>query len=447
MTIPAEHVHRRLFHFTHVDNLPGLLRSGFLANNHPQFPRTDHRSVAAASIQDRRANMVVPCGPGGVVHDYVPLYFGSISPMLLGVVNAQNVDQFDMLYFEFPISLIDRADVVFTNASANTTQPPSFFSDPRDLNQLDWAAIDDRKWGGAGAYKNRRMAEALVKTQLPLSAATCCVVWNENIANDVRNIAAQAGTAMPAVTTEDPQRRHFFTGFASGSQASLIAGPKEIALRFEDAVQEILASGTPPQNARFPTLQAMLNGLRENFGSLPHTAELVGLKSANGMHKHTVDRHTQDVVAKLRALPGFQTLDPKRQDLVELAAYLHDIGKGPKSRWAKFGGTQQVDNNHPVGAMPMMVEILTHHVASAKPKTVRRLLKLICYHDLVGDIIGRDRDERQLVDVAENRLDLDMLILIGHADASSLQERWEWNFVQKAAALRNRCAPLLASDS
>lgn len=99
MPIPANHAHRYIYHFTHIDNLRDLLKTGFLAKNHPNFPTVGGRSIAAESIQARRATMPVTCGPGGVVHDYVPLYFGSVSPMLLSVVRAKNVDQMDILYF------------------------------------------------------------------------------------------------------------------------------------------------------------------------------------------------------------------------------------------------------------------------------------------------------------------------------------------------------------
>ena len=88
--------------------------------------------MAEETIQTRRAEMEVTCGSGGVVHDYIPLYFGSMSPMLLAVLYKKNVDQMDILYFEFPIALVCRDDVIFTDASANTTEPPSFYSDPDD---------------------------------------------------------------------------------------------------------------------------------------------------------------------------------------------------------------------------------------------------------------------------------------------------------------------------
>jgi hypothetical protein len=82
--------------------------------------------------------------------------------MLLGVVHAKNVDQYDLLYFEFPIALADQPESVFTNASANTEVPPAFYSDSADFAKLDWTAIDSRKWGNVDdEFRHRRMAELL----------------------------------------------------------------------------------------------------------------------------------------------------------------------------------------------------------------------------------------------------------------------------------------------
>lgn len=437
MPIPAAYAHRYVYHFSHIDNLPGLLKHGFLSNNHPQFPKK-HRSIAAAGIQERRAEMQVTCPPGGYVHDYVPLYFGSVSPMLLGVVNAKNIDQYDILYFEFPIELADRPDAVFTGASANTQIPPAFYSNPADLEKLDWAAIDSRKWGNVDDdFRHRRMAELLVRGQLPVTAATRCVVWNEGVKKRVEAIVGVA--PFPEITFQDWRNRpHWFTDFASGGKASLVKGPGEIAAIFEHHCAFVEAhAGSHAGTAKFKDLKELRDGLRADFGCLPETAELVGLRSANGMHKRTVDIHTKEVVDKLLSLPEFAALDEKPQRLVEIAAYLHDIGKGPRARWDKDGGLQQVDPNHPVGAMPMMAEILTKHVGTVGKASARKLMKLVCYHDLAGDVLGRERDEQQIVDVADSEVELDMLFALGKADASVLVEHW-WN-EWAADALYDRC--------
>lgn len=381
--------------------------------------------------------MVVPCGPGGCVHDYVPFYFGSCSPMLLGVVNAKNVDQYDILYFEFPISLIDRADAVFTSASANTAIPPQFYFDPAHLDQLDWAAIDSLKWSSPNDdHRHRRMAELLVHGQLPVTAAARCVVWNDWVKERVENIVN--GAPFPPIELQDRSRRHWFNNLELKDGSSVVKGPGEIASIYAAAGEYVIEnSGKHAATAAFKNLEALRAGLRGNFGCLPHTAELVGLESANGIHQQTVDIHTMDVVQRLLALPEYAGFAEKPQELVEIAAYLHDIGKGPRSRWANNGGVQKVDPNHPVGAMTMMAEILTEHVGVVEPSSARTLMKLVCYHDLVGDVLGKGRDEQQIIDVVDDRDELDMLFALGKADAMSLVEHW-WN-QGRADQLYDRC--------
>jgi ssDNA thymidine ADP-ribosyltransferase DarT-like protein/HD domain-containing protein len=437
MPIPVAHAHRYVYHFSHIDNLPGLLQHGFLSSNHPLFPKK-HRSIAAAGIQKRRAEMQVTCAQGGCVHDYVPLYFGSVSPMLLSVINAKNVDQYDILYFEFPITLVDLPGAVFSGASANTQVPPAFYSDPADLDKLDWAAIDCRKWGNIDeGFRHRRMAELLVQGQLPVTAATRCVVWNEEVKRRVQAIVGAA--PFPSIEFQDARERpHWFTDFASGGRASLVKGPGEIAIKFERACALVEEhSGLHADTAKFKNLTDLRDGLRVDFGCLPQTAELVGLKSANGVHKRTVDVHTEEVVDRLRSLKEFAALDEKSQLLVEIAAYLHDIGKGPRARWDENGGLQKVDPNHPVGAMPMMVDILTRHIGKVGQASARKLMKLVCYHDLVGDVLGKGRDEQQIVDVVDSEEDMDMLFALGKADATVLVEHW-WDELA-AKALYARC--------
>lgn len=438
MTMPIQYAGRYVYHFTHIDNLSGLIENGFLATNHPKLPAR-HRSIAASGIQQRRAKMQVPCGPGGCVHDYVPLYFGSCSPMLLNVLHTKNIDQWDILYFEFPIELVTRPDSVFTLASANTGNPPQFYSDPVHLDQLDWGAIDSLKWGNPDEdYRHRRMAELLVYRQLPVTAAARCIVWNDNARKRVEQIVK--GSPFPPIEYESRYRRHYYTNLELRDGSSLVKGPREIAGIYLEACRYVakhVAANVISDKAQFNNLNELLLGLRANFGCIAHTAELVGLKSANGIHKHTVDVHTKDVVQRLLAIPEYVDLDVTSKKLTEIATYLHDIGKGPRSRWASNGGLQKVDPNHPVGAMPMMAEILTEQVKYIDLPLARTLMKLVCYHDLVGDVLGRGRDEQQIVDVVDDQAELDMLFAIGKADATSLVEHW-WD-QEEADLLYGRC--------
>jgi hypothetical protein len=437
--IPQVHRGRYVYHFTHVDNLASILKTGLLANSHPNFPKLGHRSVAAAGIQRRRAQIVVPCGPGGCVHDYVPLYFGSLSPMLLSVINAKNVDQMDILYFEFPIVLVERDDSVFTDASANTAVPPNFFSDPQHLVNLNWDAIDSFKWGERDeTRRHQRMAELLMYSALPLDAAARCVVWNEYVKKHLKEIVAAAGVAFPPIGFESQGRYHYYTKFHEKNPTSIVTGPRAIARNYRascDIVAEHRAKRS--EAGCFPDLKGLLQALRADFGCLSHTAELIGLRSENGIHRRTVDVHTREVVAKLLDLTKFALLSPDLQSLVELAAYLHDIGKGPRSRWDANEGVQKVDPDHPVGAMPMMADILVNQVEEVSQDNSETLMKLVCYHDLVGDVLGRGRDEQQIVDVVSSRDELDMLFALGRADATVLVETW-WD-TAAAEALYHRC--------
>jgi ssDNA thymidine ADP-ribosyltransferase, DarT len=62
-----------IYHITHIDNLESILSvGGLLAYNVMLETQTNYTNIAYENIQDRRATTDVPCGGGGVLHDYVP---------------------------------------------------------------------------------------------------------------------------------------------------------------------------------------------------------------------------------------------------------------------------------------------------------------------------------------------------------------------------------------
>lgn len=72
-----------IFRIVHVENLPTLLaRGGLHAPNHTPDDDLPFRVIHNPDIQAQRRISGIPCGPRGVIHDYVAFYLGPRSPML-----------------------------------------------------------------------------------------------------------------------------------------------------------------------------------------------------------------------------------------------------------------------------------------------------------------------------------------------------------------------------
>ena len=122
------------------------------------------------------------------------------------------------------------------------------------------------------------------------------------------------------------------------------------------------------------------------------------MKANYGPHTDDVGIHTRKVFNALKNFTHFHTLSPGDKEIVKLSAYLHDIGKGPKSRWNNET-MHQADNNHAVKSLPMLKRILTEDIGNLDAETVRKIVMLVTYDDLVGDIVAKGRDKKQLLDI------------------------------------------------
>lgn len=444
MPIPEEHRNRFFYHFTLIDNLPGILRNGFHSPNEKRRLGLEHKSIAIEKIQNRRATMVVPCGPGGVVHDYVPFYLCKRSSMLLYVVNAKNVDQQHLIYLALPISLIEQPNVVFTNASANTDLPPDFFLEASSLRDLNWGAIDSMKWKmPSDGEKQARMAEVLIHQSVDVRLIDHIIVWNDSIRTRVQRIYERAGLPVPPIRFN---AHHFYTKWTTEPNKSLVTGPYFTRRAFEESVQQIAGQGQN-RGARFANTQELLDGLRVDLANLPEAAELVGLESENDVHKEDVGNHTLSVVRESTRSREFAALDDDAKRTVELAAFLHDIGKGPKARWTSKGGKQQVDPDHPIKSVRMLVRILTEELREIDPAPSQECRPPSHGSRRVLPTLASHRNPQQLEAIAESERDLDMLIALGMADMRAVSAYWYQAHADEVAELRERVLRKLNSIS
>lgn len=88
-----------LYHITYINNLPSILEQGGLQSHlYVQQHGLNYHDLANPNVQSRRHKISIPGSKGGSLHDYVPFYFASRSPMLY-YLHKQKLQQKDVIYF------------------------------------------------------------------------------------------------------------------------------------------------------------------------------------------------------------------------------------------------------------------------------------------------------------------------------------------------------------
>ncbi len=425
--IPENQIGRYFYHFTHIKNLDSILKNGLISTNKKNKLSLGHTNVANQEIQNRRNDMDVTCSPYGKVHDYVPFYFTRTNPMLLSLTLSKNVDQPFIVFFAIPMEKLEAYSAVFTDASANTDNPPNFYNDPKDLEKLDWNIIDSKKWGTVDSdARHRKMAEALVLDSVPIDWIDTIIVWNEEMKRRITTTFKEYNVPLPKIAFAPFEGYNFyFTKFAMGrSNDTLVTGPYDLNNAFNGAVETVINNHKKLRigNHKFKNINDSLQKINKNFCTINELEGIYELKTKNEYHNENVSDHTKKVLSNLYSNEYYQGLSSSDQHILQLSAYLHDIGKGPKTKWK--GGIQPAYPDHPADAIPMLERILTEDFENLNEYEIRKICLLVAYHDLIGDIVGKDRNRQELFDIIEDENELNMLIAISLADVSSINTTW-----------------------
>lgn len=444
MAIPEEHSWRYIFHFTDIRNLDSIIKHGLLCTNLKNEQGIKHQNIANMTIQERRATMDVPVGPGGKVHDYVPFYFSSVNPMLLSKLNQKNVDQQFIIYLCVKIQRLEKEDAVFTDASANTVETPSFYNDVKDLDKLDWVAIDKKSWGVASDdERHKKMAEALIHKSVGIGEIDAILVFHDGIKNAVKKVFEENGVQPPAIIFDFDARvknyHFYYTKFFIASQKghSLVTGPVTLLTSYKNLLSSIEEKRKNPKTSyHYANVSKLVEAIDNDFTVLPELKAVEGLMQDYEPHKDTVDDHTKKVVEAMKHTSYYKNASDDLKSVLRLAAYLHDIGKGPKSKW-NAGKMTGAYPDHPADAIPMAERILTEEIENLTVDETRRICMMVVYHDIIGDCMEKGREKQQVVDVIESEDDLDMLFAISCADAMAINGAWCMNIFGRKNSFKN----------
>jgi hypothetical protein len=168
------------------------------APNHTPNDGLTYRAIHNVEIQQERSVRRIPCGSGGVIHDYVSFYFGPRSPMLLqlhtGRVAGYTEGQGPLIYLVSTAQAVRASGARFVFSDGHGIAAfTHWFDDLIDLDKVDWEAVYARIWKDTVAdmdRQRRKQAEFLVYRDCDWSVIQEIGVLNTQVKSQVESILA-----------------------------------------------------------------------------------------------------------------------------------------------------------------------------------------------------------------------------------------------------------------
>ncbi len=181
---------RRIFHITHVDNLPGIIEMERLWCDMQRIAQGfANTNIGYSHIKARRMAHPVTVSEGGTLGNYVPFNFCPRSVMLYVVSQGhENYEEGQ----EPIIHLVSSIDSIlasgrpwmFTDRHAELFYAEQYDS-LDDLGHVDWTVMPERYWGGDPDKKEKRQAEFLVNDWCPWPVIEEIAVINQVVKDKV----------------------------------------------------------------------------------------------------------------------------------------------------------------------------------------------------------------------------------------------------------------------
>jgi hypothetical protein len=197
-----------IFRIVHVDCLPTVLqRGGLHAANHCPADGLPYRTIHNVEIQGVRHIRNIPCGTGGTLHDYVPFYFGYLSPMLFqlktGRVAGYNEGQEPLVYLKSTVQAVEQAGLGFVFSDGHGIAAfTSWFDAANRLDEVDWNMVYQRYWRdevGDMDRQRRKQAEFMIHQFCPWALVQEIGVANTAMKTRVEEILSGVAPGMRVV--------------------------------------------------------------------------------------------------------------------------------------------------------------------------------------------------------------------------------------------------------
>ena len=199
----------QIYHITHINNLERIIKKGQIWSDAWRIEKgLECDLIGMSRIKERRLNEIeVSCRPGTMVGEYVPFYFCPRSIMLYILYRKNHPDitynqgQDEIIHIvadlEKVICYCDQKKISWAFSDVNAgAKYVRFFNDLREMEVLDWNAINSRVWINP-KIKEGKQAEFLVKNFFAFELTSLIGVMNSEIQKRVDNILSDRKIELP----------------------------------------------------------------------------------------------------------------------------------------------------------------------------------------------------------------------------------------------------------
>lgn len=186
----------KLYRIVHVDNLEYLLMHGMCNREHPDAD-PDYINIGDNDLIRNRHNYQVRINPpGGELGEYVPFYFGRLSPMLLRIKTGSNgikaIPQKNIVYIVCKLDTVvgECEEWCFTDGHAKN-KITTFYNSLDELNEVYWNKVDQRYWRNTEDdfdMMRHKQAEFLVRFRVPISCIFAFVTYTQPVADHIKKL-------------------------------------------------------------------------------------------------------------------------------------------------------------------------------------------------------------------------------------------------------------------
>ncbi len=205
-----------LYRIVHIDNVDFLLTNGIFTKNHrnrdPNYINIGDNTL----IEQRDDYPVGITPPGGTLGEYIPFYFGPLSPMLLNIKTGhrgiRQRPQSDIVYICCKLDdvIANCTEWCFTNGHAKTLIT-EFYNKIKFLDKIDWDLVGARYWlNNEDDYgrMRKKQAEFLVKEKVPVVCINSIVVFDDKKRIFIESIIKRLGLNIPV--NVNPGNKYYY---------------------------------------------------------------------------------------------------------------------------------------------------------------------------------------------------------------------------------------------